>query len=90
MSSVVVRHLVLVMRRPGFDAGLLPAHAAFLEGLRAQGVLETSGGFADRSGGAYLLRGIADVDEARRIAESDPLAIHGASDIVVHEWHTRG
>ena len=89
MSAAVVRHLVLVMRRPGFDAGLLPAHAAFLDELRARGVLETSGGFADRSGGAYLLRGIADVEEARRIAMSDPLAIHGASSIVVHEWHTR-
>lgn len=89
MSAAVVRHLVLVMRRPGFDAGLLPAHAAFLDELRARGVLETSGGFADRSGGAYLLRGIADAEEARRIAMSDPLAIHGASSIVVHEWHTR-
>lgn len=89
MSDAVVRHLVLVMRRPGFDAGLLPAHAAFLDALRERGVLDTSGGFADRSGGAYLLRGIADVEEARRIANSDPLAIHGASDIVVHEWHTR-
>lgn len=81
MSGVVVRHLVLVMRRPGFDAGLLPAHAAFLDALRARGVL-------DCSGGAYLLRGIASVEEARRIAESDPLAVHGASDVVVHEWHT--
>ena len=83
-----MRHLVLVMRRPGFDAALLPAHVAFLDALRARGVLETSGGFSDRSGGAYLLRGIADVDEARRIAMSDPLAIHGASDVVVHEWIT--
>lgn len=89
MSAVTVRHLVLVMRRPDFDAALLPAHAAFLDALRERGVLETSGGFADRSGGAYLLRGVADLEEARRIAESDPLAIHGASDIVVHEWHTR-
>ena len=89
MSGVVVRHLVLVMRRPGFDAGLLPAHAAFLDALRARGVLDCSGGFADRSGGAYLLRGIDDLEEAQRIAGSDPLVIHGASDIVVHEWHTR-
>ena len=88
MSGVVVRHLVLVMRRPGFDAGLLPAHAAFLDALRARGVLDCSGGFADRSGGAYLLRGIASVEGARRIAESDPLAVHGASDVVVHEWQT--
>ena len=88
MSATVLRYLVLVLRRSDFDAGLLPAHAAFLDGLRERGVLETSGGFTDRSGGAYLLRGIASVEEARRIAESDPLAVHGASDVVVHEWHT--
>lgn len=88
MSAGIVRHLVMVMRRPGFDVGLLPAHAAFLDELRARGVLETSGGFSDGSGGAYLLRGIADLEEARSIAASDPLAIHGASDIAVHEWKT--
>ncbi|WP_374248909.1 YciI family protein [Thermomonas sp.] len=86
MNTTPLRHLVLVLRRPGFDAGLLPAHAAFLDGLRERGVLDTSGGFTDGSGGAYLLRGIAGVEEARRIAASDPLAVHGASDIVVHEW----
>lgn len=88
MSATVLRYLVLVLRRPDFDAGLLPAHVAFLDRLRERGVLETSGGFSDGSGGAYLLRGIADLEEARRIAESDPLAIHGASDIAVHEWKT--
>ena len=88
MSATRLRHLVLVLRQPGFDAGLLPAHAAFLDGLRERGVLETSGGFTDGSGGAYLLRGIAGVEEARRIAAADPLAVNGASDIVVHEWKT--
>lgn len=88
MSATRLRHLVLVLRRPGFDAGLLPAHAAFLDGLRERGVLETSGGFTDGSGGAYLLRGIAGVEEARRIAAADPLAVNGASDIAVHEWKT--
>lgn len=89
MSATVLRYLVLVRRRPDFDAGLLPAHAAFLDGLRERGVLETSGGFTDGSGGAYLLRGIEGVEEARGVAASDPLAVHGASDIVVHEWKTR-
>ncbi len=88
MSATVLRYLVLVLRRPDFDAGLLPAHAAFLDGLRERGVLETSGGFTDGSGGAYLLRGIAEVEKARRIAASDPLAVHGASDVVIHEWKT--
>ena len=86
--STVVRYLVLAMRRPGFDEAVVAPHLAFLDELRARGQLALTGGFADRSGGAYLLRGIASVEEARRIAESDPLAVHGASDVVVHEWHT--
>lgn len=89
MSAPVLRHLVLVLRRPGFDAGLLPAHAAFLEGLRARDLLETSGGFTDGSGGAYLLRGVTGLAQAQDIAASDPLAVHGASDVTVHEWQTR-
>ena len=89
MSATRLRHLVLVLRRPGFDAGLLPAHAAFLDGLRERGVLETSGGFTDGSGGAYLLRGVAGLAQAQDIAASDPLAVHGASDVTVHEWQTR-
>lgn len=89
MSAVVPRHLVVLMRRPGFDERLVVPHAAFLDELRAQGLLELSGGFGDRSGGAYLLRGIASLEEARAVAARDPLAVHGASDVVVHEWLAR-
>ena len=44
MSDDAVRYLVLVMRRPGFDPALLPQYAAFLAGLRTQGLLELAGG----------------------------------------------
>ncbi len=87
--TAATRYLVLLMRRPGFDEALVAPHIAFLDGLRAQGLLELNGGFSDRSGGAYLLRGPASLDDARAIVARDPLAIHGASDIVVHEWNSR-
>ena len=83
------RYLVVLMRRPGFDETLVAPHLAFLDDLRAQGVLELSGGFSDRSGGAYLLRGVPDLDGARAIAQRDPLVVHGASDLTVHEWNAR-
>ena len=83
------RHLVVLIRRPGFDEGLVAPHIAFLEALRAQGLLELSGGFADSSGGAYLLRGVPDLAAARGIAQRDPLVVHGASDLTVHEWNAR-
>ena len=89
MTTAVLRHLVLVLRRPDFDGSLLPAHASFLDGLRERGVLETSGGFTDGSGGAYLLHGIASLAQAQQIAASDPLVVHGASDVIVHQWQTR-
>lgn len=89
MNTPATRYLVLLMRRPGFDETLVAPHLAFLDELRARGLLEMTGGFSDRSGGAYLLRGVANLDAAKAIVERDPLAIHGASDIVVHEWNTR-
>lgn len=83
------RHLVVLVRRPDFDEALVAPHIAFLEALREQGLLELSGGFSDRSGGAYLLRGVPDLDGARAIAQRDPLVVHGASDLTVHEWNAR-
>ncbi|MGJ4729570.1 YciI family protein [Luteimonas sp. SDU101] len=77
------------MRRPGFDERLVAPHLDFLDQLRAQGLLELNGGFADRSGGAYLLRGLASLAEAEAIVARDPLVVHGASDAVVHEWLAR-
>jgi len=83
------RYLVVLMRRPGFDEALVAPHLAFLDDLRAQGVLELSGGFSDRSGGAYLLHGLSGLEEARAIAMRDPLVAQGASDLTVHEWNSR-
>lgn len=83
------RYLVVLVRRPDFDETLVAPHLAFLEQLRAQGVLELSGGFSDRSGGAYLLRGPGGLDQARAIAGRDPLVVHGASELTVHEWNAR-
>ncbi|TYT27424.1 hypothetical protein FZO89_01265 [Luteimonas viscosa] len=79
----------MLMRRPGFDPSLVGPHTAFLDELRARGLLEMSGGFGDRSGGAYLLTGIDSLEQAREIAGRDPLVIQGASDLAVHEWNTR-
>ncbi|AWV08751.1 YciI family protein [Marilutibacter maris] len=81
------RHfLVLAMRGPDFDPAVIGPHRAFLERLREQGRLRLAGGFGDASGGAYLLRA-DDLDQARALAESDPLHVTGASRITVFEWN---
>jgi len=82
------RYLVLAMRRAQFDAAVVPLHQQFLEELRAEGRIELSGPFGDKSGGAYLLRA-DDLTEATVIAYRDPAHISGGWDITLYEWAAR-
>lgn len=82
------RYLVLLLRRPDVDPAVVPVHIAFLDDLRAQGTIELSGGFSDKSGGAYVLRA-ADLAEANAIVQRDPAHTSGGWMITVHEWQAR-
>ncbi len=82
-------YLVLAMRKPNFDERVVAPHLAFLDDLRARGLLALTGGFSDRSGGAYLLQGVDDLAQAQAIVAADPLTIQGCSDLTVYEWNTR-
>ncbi len=77
--------LVMLIRRPGVDPAAVVAHRAFLDTLRAEGVLERSGPFADKSGGAYLIHA-ADLAAAQAIVARDPASTRGGWDITIHEW----
>ena len=79
------RYLVMVMRLPQFDTEQIGPHREFLDGLRAQARLELSGGFGDKTGGAYILRAV-DLEEARVLAFADPLHMTGSSRVEVYEW----
>ncbi|MBN8895917.1 MAG: hypothetical protein J0I71_14000 [Rhodanobacter sp.] len=79
------RYLVLLIRRPQFDAAVVPQHLAYLDQLRGEGKVELSGGFGDKSGGAYLLHA-ADLAEATALVQRDPAHVSGGWDITVHEW----
>ena len=81
------RFLVMLMRRPQVDPTVIPLHQAFLATLREQGRNEMSGAFADRSGGAYLLRAES-LEEALQIAHRDPAHTSGGWDVTVYEWNT--
>lgn len=81
-------YLVLVMRRPQFDSAVVAAHNRFLDELRADGRVERSGPFGDKSGGAYLLRAM-DQAEAQAIAHRDPTHVSGGWDVTVYEWQAR-
>lgn len=83
------RYLVMAMRRPAFDEGAIAPHLAFLDELSDSGHLEMTGGFSDKTGGAYVLVNLDSLEQARAIAARDPLATLGTSDLTVYEWNTR-
>jgi uncharacterized protein YciI len=80
-----MKYLVITMRRPEFDPNAIPAHYEFLDDLRERALLEEAGPFTDKSGGAYVLRAES-LEEARRLAAQDPLALRNCSTVTVHEW----
>ena len=88
-AATATRYLVMAMRTPAFDQVQGAAHQAYLQQLRERGVLMLTGGFADGSGGAYVLEHVADLAAARAIAEADPLQASGSSVLTVHAWNTR-
>lgn len=81
-------YLVILLRRPQYDPAVVPLHQQFLENLRSQERNELSGPFGDKSGGAYLLRAES-MDEALKIAHSDPAHTSGGWDVTLYEWHAR-
>lgn len=81
------RYLVLAMRKPGFNDAVVAPHLEFLEALHQAGQLEITGGFTDKTGGAYVLQ-VDSLATAQAIADADPLATTGSSLLTVHEWNT--
>ncbi|UKE74843.1 YciI family protein [Xanthomonas graminis] len=82
-------YLVVAIRKPDFPPSVVQPHRDFLAALRARGLLELAGGFGDGSGGAYLLKNVASLEQARAIVAEDPLAIEDASALSVHAWNAQ-
>lgn len=82
-------YLVMVTRTPDFRDEVGAEHARFLVEVRARGQLLLTGGFTDKSGGAYVLQDIADLAAAQALVDSDPLLVHGSATARIHEWSTR-
>lgn len=82
-------YLVMVTRTPDFRDDVGAAHVRFLDAVRARGQLLLTGGFTDKSGGAYVLQDIADLVAAQALVDTDPLLVHGSATARIHEWSTR-
>ena len=87
-SKQITRYLVMAMRKPDFSDEVIAPHLAFLDALRVEGKLEMTGGFSDKSGGAYVLKA-ASLEEAQALVAMDPLETSGSSVVTVYEWNTR-
>ena len=82
------RYLVMAMRKPEFSDAVIAPHLEFLDQLRQAGQLEMTGGFTDKSGGAYVLQ-VESLAVAQAIVDLDPLTTSGSSIVTVYEWNTR-
>jgi len=80
--------LFLLCEQKNFQINVIDDHYRFLDGLHVKGILELAGPFADKSGGAYLLRADS-FDEAQRIAMQDPVYTSKSSTITVYEWNAK-
>ncbi|RAK56831.1 YciI family protein [Phenylobacterium deserti] len=83
-----MKYLVVAIRRPDFRAEVGAAHQAFLSELRGQGKIEQSGGFTDKTGGAYVVLA-DDLETAKAMVARDPLVLEGVSDLTVYEWDAK-
>ncbi|MFY0183662.1 YciI family protein [Stenotrophomonas sp. PUT21] len=82
-------YLVMVTRTPAFRDEVGAEHVRFLDEVRARGQLLLTGGFTDKTGGAYVLQDIADLAAAQALVDTDPLLVHGSATARIHEWSTR-
>jgi uncharacterized protein YciI len=80
------RFLFFNQRTETYTPDVIPHHLAYLAQLRAEGKIELSGGFADGSGGAVILRA-ASLEEAQAIAAADPISQWGTHTITIKEWN---
>ena len=60
-------------------------HLDFLARARQQGQIYASGRFTDGAGGLVIYQAET-LDEATRIAQSDPYVMNGARRLEIHEW----
>src|SRR4051812_45069653 len=81
---IYIVKLTIIVDRAVYEPHL-PAHLAYLQGLKARGVLLLSGPFADRTGGMVVIRA-ASRAEAEAIAQADPLVANQVDSYELREW----
>ncbi len=83
-------YLVMARRKENFPDDVVGPHKDWLINLKVEGQLERTGSFSDGSGGAYILKNIDSLEQAKALVATDPLALRDASELTVYEWNTPG
>lgn len=76
---------ILAMKDPELNRLHRPAHLDYLAGLKAAGQVWVSGPFADGLGGMVVYRAPR-LEDARALAEADPLVRTGARELRLYPW----
>jgi uncharacterized protein len=76
---------ILYMQDISRNQEVRPQHLAYLDEMNKQGKVHAKGPFLDGAGGMVVY--IADsLEEASKIAESDPYVREGVRRLELHEW----
>ena len=76
---------ILAMKDPELNRQHRPAHLEYLAGLKAQGRVWVSGPFEQGLGG-MVIYDVPSLEEARALAEADPLVRTGARALTLYAW----
>jgi uncharacterized protein YciI len=76
---------LLRMQDPAKSQNLRPQHLDFLGREEKEGRVFARGKFTDDAGGLVIYRAES-LEQARKIAQSDPYVSSGARSLEIHEW----
>jgi uncharacterized protein len=62
-----------------------PAHLDYINDLYKQGKCFMAGPFTDKQGGLVIYKADS-LEEARKLAEADPVVVEGARTLELREW----
>lgn len=67
------------------NAQVRPAHLSYINDLYKQGKVFMAGPFTDKLGGLVIYKADS-LEEARKLAEADPVVVEGARTLELREW----
>ncbi|PLS18587.1 hypothetical protein CVD28_05460 [Bacillus sp. M6-12] len=80
------KFLVWIVRSPDFTGDSITGHREHLQKLREAGKLVLAGGFADQTGGAYIIQ-CESIEAAEDLIKKDPMNNASEAFYQLKEWN---